>query len=103
MTGSILSISETEVPFTYIINPDDTVDISFGEATVTVLLGAGTGLTVTVSPLSALFQIGNGANVLVSAPQTSIAQETLQFFNPDGTPAFTQNRICTRSSTFVRR
>ena len=108
-SGSILGISEFEVPFTYIVNPDNTVGISFDEVTFTVFLGNGAGLMGTASPRSALFQIGNGANVLVSAPQTSIAQETLYFssavppFTPLPLTPFTQYRICTRSSTFVKR
>ena len=99
---SILSISEFSTPFTNSVNADNTVEISFGEVAFTILLGSGTGLTGTASPRSARVQIGNGANTLVSAPRTSIAQETLHFFNPDSRPAFTQYRLCVRSGPQVK-
>jgi hypothetical protein len=98
---SILSISEYNVPFTFVVNHDDTVDLSFSLGTAGILLGSGAGDTVTISPRSGHLQIADQGRVLVDAPATTVEQETLNFQVANGTP-FTQNRICSRSSTAAR-
>src|SRR5262249_17844908 len=60
-SGSIMSISEFKVPFTYAIDADNTVDISFGVVHFDVVDGGGTGNSGTVSARNAQVQIGNGA------------------------------------------
>jgi hypothetical protein len=95
---SIQSISEYNVPFTFVVNDDDTVDLSFGLGTSGILLGSGAGDTVTISPRSSHLQIADQARVLVSAQATTIEQETLAFQVPNGSP-FTQFRLCSRSTT----
>jgi hypothetical protein len=100
--GSILSISENSSTFTYTIDEDDTVHLSVGVVTFTTVLGAGFRNSGTVSPRSAVLQIGDGGKTLVSAPRELIEQETQQIniFN-DGT--ITQYRLCTRSTTEARK
>ena len=73
--GSVQSISENASPFTYRVNADDTVDVDFGQVTLTIVLGGGTGNTGTVGPRSNRFQIVNGGQTLVSAPPNAIEQE----------------------------
>jgi len=96
--ASILSISEYNNPFTFVVNDDDTVDLSFGLGTAGVLLGSGAGNTVTISPRSGHLQIADQGRVILDAPATTVEQETLSFQVPNGSP-FTQYRICSRSST----
>lgn len=99
--ASILSITEFSIPFTYVVNDDDTVDISFGVGTATTLLGSGAGNVITISPRSGRSQIAAGGKIILSAPASTIEQETLVFQVPnDG--SFTQTRLCTRSSTAAR-
>jgi len=95
---SILSISEYNVPFAFVVNDDDTVDLSFGLGTAGILLGSGAGDTVTISPRSGHLQIADQGRMILDAPATTIEQETLSFQVPNGSP-FTQYRICSRSST----
>jgi len=98
--ASIFSISDFSNPFTYTVNDDNTVDVSFGVATFTTVAGGGTGNTGTVTGTSRQFRIGNGGNTLVGQGG-DIQQETLTLnILNDGT--ITQYRICTRSSTLVR-
>jgi hypothetical protein len=96
---SILSISEFSFPFTYTITAGYTLETQLGQVTFATILGSGTGNTGTVSPSSRRSHIGNGGNTIVSAPRTEIEQETLVF----NSGAFTQYRICTRSTTSVRQ
>ena len=57
--------------------------------------------TATLAPRTSRLQIGNGGNVLVSAPRTAIEEETLtSSLVGDGT--ITQHRLCTRSATYIR-
>ena len=100
--GSILSISENSNTFTYTIDEDNTVHLNIGEVTFTTVLGAGTGNTGTVSPRTVRLQLGDGGKTLVSAPRTTIEQETVQF-NLVGGGTATNFRLCTRSSTEVRQ
>src|SRR5262249_15187887 len=101
-SGSIMSISEFKVPFTYAIDADNTVDISFGVVHFDVVDGGGTGNSGPVSARNAKVQIGNGAITIVGAPATEIEQETVvnNILN-DGT--LTQYRICVRSGPDVRK
>jgi hypothetical protein len=99
--GSIFSVSRFSVPFTYTIDDDNTVDISFDEGTFTTVNGNGKGNTGRVGPRSARLRIGKGGNVLVSAGGEGIQPETVEIdVLNDGT--ITQYRLCTRSSTMVR-
>jgi hypothetical protein len=98
---SIVSISEFSTPFTSVVNDDDTVEINFGVATATILLGSGAGDTVTVSGRLARAQIADGGKIILSGPAVAIEEETLHFNVPnDG--AFAQVRLCTRSSTAAK-
>lgn len=99
--ASIVGISEFSGPITYTVNADNTVDVSFGVVTFTTILGGGIRNTGTVSPRTARLQIGNGGNAIVSAPATTIEQETLVITPPFG-PTFMQYRLCTRSGLEVR-
>jgi len=99
--SSIYSVSQFSTPFTYVVNPDDSVDISFGVSTFTTINGSGTGNTGTVSPRLARVKIANGGNTLVSGQGTGIGQEIVTITPPVG-PTITQWRLCTRSSTFAR-
>ncbi len=96
--ASILSISEYNNPFTFVVNDDDTVDLSFGLGSAATLLGAGAGNTITISPRLGRLQITDQGRVIVDAPAVTVEQETLAFQVPNGSP-FTQYRICSRSST----
>ena len=96
--ASILDISEFSVPFTYVLNADDTLDITFGEGTFTIVLGAGAGNTGTTSPRSEHDQLGERDILFVAGPSTGIEQETVSTNVPGGSP-FTQYRLCTRSGT----
>jgi len=99
--SSIISLSDFSIPFTYVVNDDDTVDINFGTGTATTLLGSGAGNVVTVGPRSARVQIAAGGKILLTAPAEAIEQERLHFQVPnDGT--FEQTRLCTRSSTAAK-
>jgi hypothetical protein len=101
--ADIFGISEFSAPFTYTIEDDDTVDISEGVATFSIVLGAGTSLTGTSSAVSMRAAIGKGGNTLVSAGQPDIKQETVQLFNSAGSPVLTQYRLCIRSTTWVKQ
>lgn len=100
--ASIVTISEFSAPFTYVVNADDTVDVSFGVVTFTTVLGGGTGNTGTVSPAVRRLQMGHGAQALVSGPPLGVAQETLQI-DLVGGGSVTQHRLCSRSATLVRK
>ncbi len=95
---SIDAIAESSTPFTYTVNDDDTVDLSLGVDRVTILLGAGAPLTVTINPVLERLAIGNGGNTLVWVNLSEISQETANFSN-----GVTQYRLCTRSTTAVRQ
>src|SRR5262249_16073899 len=95
---SILSISEYNVPFTFVVNDDDTVDLSFGLGTAGILLGSGAGDTVTISPRSGHLQIADQGRVVLDAAAETIEQETVNVQVRNGGP-FRQYRICSRSST----
>lgn len=99
--SSIYSVSQFSTPFTYVVNPDDTVDLSFGVTTFTTVNGSGTGNTGTVSPRLARLKLGSGGNTLVSGQGTGIGQEVVTITTPANV-TFTQWRLCTRSSTLVR-
>jgi hypothetical protein len=101
--GTIYSVSVNQfpTPFTYVINPDDTVDLSLGVTTSTTVSGSGTGNTVTVSPRLVRLKLGSGGNTLVSGQGTGIEQEAITVTTPANV-TFTWWRICTRSTTLVR-
>jgi hypothetical protein len=96
--GSVQAISENASSFTYTVNADDTVNVNFGQVTFTIVLGGSTGSTGTVAPRSARLQIVNNGKTLVSAPQNTIEQETVQ--TNGSSPQF---RLCNRSTTYVRQ
>ncbi len=98
----ILSISEVSGPFTYTVNADNEVVVTFGVLTFQTTVGAGVGNTGTVTfSVPARFQLAGGRTTLLRAPATEMAQEVLNFIPPIGAP-FTQYRICTRSTTATR-
>src|SRR5262249_54010503 len=98
---SILSISDFSTPFTFKVNNDNTVDISFGVTTFSTVLGGGTGNTGTVTGRLAQIQLGKDGNTFVGVNRNAITQETVVTkVVGDGTR--TQFRICTRSTTGVR-
>jgi hypothetical protein len=99
--ASIYDISEFTVPFTYVINPGNALDINFGEGTFTIVLGAGTGDTGTTSPRSERDQLGEGASIFVAGPSTDIEQQTVTVNVPGGS-SFAQYRLCVRSGTRPR-
>jgi len=98
---STISRTEFTIPFTYVVNDDDTVDIRFGVGTATTILGAGAGNIITVGPRSARAQIAAGGKIIVSAPATTIEQETL-FFQVPNDGSSNRTRLCTRSSTAAK-
>lgn len=98
----ILSISEVSVPFTYTVNADNEVALTFGVLTFQTTVGSGAGNTGTVTfSVPARLQLAGGRTTLLRAPATEMAQEVLNFTPPIGLP-FTQYRICTRSTTATR-
>jgi hypothetical protein len=92
---SIYNITEFSVPFTYVIDGDNILEIRFGGGTFTIVLGGGTGDTGTTSPRSERFVLLNPSE-FIAGPSTDIEQETLTFNVPGGS-SFTQYRLCTRS------
>ncbi len=100
--ASILSLSEFSVPFTYTIENNDQLVTALGTSTFVTILGAGTGNTGTVSPGTRHAQIGNGGNTIVTGPAVDFQHDTLTF---TGGPSagLVQHRLCTRSTTSVKK
>jgi hypothetical protein len=98
---SIQSLSDFSVPFTYVVNPDNTLDINFGEGTFTVVLGAGTGNTGTTSPRFEHDQLVNGGSSFIAGRPIDIEQQTTSTNEPGG-GSFTQYRLCARSGLRAR-
>ena len=96
--ASIYEISEFSVPFTYVLNRDNSLDINFGEGTFTIVLGAGTGETGTTGPRSERDQLGEDDILFVAGPSTDIEQQTVTVNVPGGS-SFTLYRLCVRSGT----
>jgi len=98
---SIQSLSDFSVPFTYVVNPDNTLDINFGEGTFTVVLGAGTGNTGTTSPRFEHDQLVNGGSSFIAGRPVDIEQQTITT-DETGGGSITQYRLCARSGLRAR-
>src|SRR5262249_48753908 len=71
---SILSISAFTIHFTFVVNDDQTVDISLSEFDAEILTGPLKGQFVKVGPRSARLQIADGGRALLTAPATTIEE-----------------------------
>lgn len=74
---SIYSISEFSAPFTFVVNPNNTLDIQFSEGTFSVVLGGGTGNTGTTSPRSE-HDVLISPSGFIAGPSTVTEQETVK-------------------------
>jgi hypothetical protein len=95
---SISQLIEFSAPFTYVINPDNSLVVNFAQETFRILLGVDVKDTGTVSPRTDVFQLAEGDSSFVSAPKAGLAQETVHF----NATNFTEYRLCTRSGVRVR-
>lgn len=100
--ASIYSLSEFSVPFTYVVNPDGSLDIKFTEGTFSVLLGADAGAAGTTGPRSEHDALGEGNSVFIAGLPTDIEQQTI-VTNPPGGSSFTRYRLCVRSGVRPRQ
>jgi len=99
---SIQSLSDFSVPFTYVVNADDSLDINFGEGTFTVVPGVGTGNTGTTSPRFERDQLVSGGSSFIAGRPIDIEQQTITVSEPGG-GSFTQYRLCARSGLRERK
>lgn len=95
---SISQLIEFSAPFTYVINPDNSLVVNFAQETFRILLGVDVKDTGTVSPRTDVFQLAEGDGSFVSASKAGLAQETVHF----NATNFTEYRLCTRSGVRVR-